>query len=58
MKNIQIIKLDKKKNLNYDQNPFKVKSVDGYAMLIKFKKLNKLKFEKILIFLMKIFFVF
>ena len=37
-------KLDKKKNQIYDSiNPFKVKSVDGYAMLLNLKQLRKIK---------------
>ena len=37
-------KLDKNKNQNFDPiNPFKVKSVDGYAMLLNLKQLRKIK---------------
>ena len=37
-------KLDKEKNQNYNSsNPFKVKSVDGFAMVLNLQKLNKLK---------------
>ncbi|MDA9631399.1 glycosyltransferase [Candidatus Pelagibacter sp.] len=37
-------KLDKKKGQTYNPiNPFKVKSVDGFAMVLNIKKLNKLK---------------
>ena len=37
-------KLDKNKNQSFDPiNPFKVKSVDGYAMLLNLKQLRKIK---------------
>ena len=47
-------KFDTNKKQIFDLiNPFKVKSVDGYAMLLNLKQLRKIK---TLIFLMKIFF--
>ena len=39
--NYKLIK--KKSSFNYEIDPFKVKSVDGFAMLLNLKKLNQLK---------------
>ncbi|MDC0585364.1 glycosyltransferase [Candidatus Pelagibacter sp.] len=39
--NYKLIK--KKSSFNYDIDPFKVKSVDGFAMILNLKKLNQLK---------------
>ena len=37
-------KLDNKKNQKFDPiNPFEVKSVDGYSMLLNLKRLKQLK---------------
>ena len=50
-------RLDEHQNIDYDKNkPFKVKSVDGYAMLINLKKLNDSeKFKNLNYFDEKIF---
>ena len=51
-------KLFDKKNINDDDNPFKVKSVDGFAMLLNLKKLCQLNSFKNLNFFDENIFLF
>jgi len=51
-------KLFDKKNINHDEKPFKVKSVDGFAMLLNLKKLSQLNSFKNLNFFDENIFLF
>ena len=52
-------KLFDKRNINHDEKPFKVKSVDGFAMLLNLKKLSQLNsFKNLNFFDENIFFYF
>ena len=51
-------KLFDKRNINHDEKPFKVKSVDGFAMLLNLKKLSQLNSFKNLNFFDENIFLF